>query len=375
MVISYGYSAETSLINAYKDNYITTTIHSIGMMIQQVLQIVVLIAFKSFELYLICRIFAVAIQWIVTSYFANKKHYEIVHSNECRIPIDLQKEIVRNVKAMFFHKLGGALVNSTGSIIISAFCGVLILGKYTNYTSIMTSMIGVLILFFIPLTSVIGHLYAENNGDDLYRYYNFFYGVNYILGMIFFLGYYAVIDDLVYLFYGNNLELPKKIVALITISNFTQFFRQSTLLFRDATGTFYYDRWKPLFEGFLNVALSLLLINVLPEELKLTAVLIANICSNLFVCHIVEPYILFKHVFKCSATKYYVRNYLLILFFVVIVYLFQFIRIETANPLQDFLINGCLSVAISIVSVPVMLLINKDFDYYCKCFMKKNRVS
>ena len=33
--------------------------------------------------------------------------------------------------------------------------------------------------------------------------------------------------------------------------------RQATLLFRDATGTFYNDRWKPLIEGVLNIGLSI----------------------------------------------------------------------------------------------------------------------
>ena len=32
--------------------------------------------------------------------------------------------------------------------------------------------------------------------------------------------------------------------------------RQSTLLFRDATGTFYNDRFKPLIEGITNAVLS-----------------------------------------------------------------------------------------------------------------------
>ena len=46
--ISYLFSSKTSLINAYKNNYITTTINSVGMIIQYALQIVVIIYTKSF---------------------------------------------------------------------------------------------------------------------------------------------------------------------------------------------------------------------------------------------------------------------------------------------------------------------------------------
>ena len=38
VVVSYLFSAKTSLINAYKNNYITTTITSLGMLLQHVLQ-------------------------------------------------------------------------------------------------------------------------------------------------------------------------------------------------------------------------------------------------------------------------------------------------------------------------------------------------
>lgn len=366
VVISYSYSAKTSLINAYKDNYITTTIHSVGMIVQQMLQIAVLILFKSFEWFLVCRIAAVVLQWILTEYYANRKHNRIIASKGSEIPEGLKRDIFRNVKAMFMHKIGGALVNSAGSIVISAFCGVVILGKYSNYLSIMTAMIGILILFFTPLTSVIGHMYAENNGNELQKYYNFFFGVNYILAVVFFLGYYAVIDNVVRVFYGNNLEMDNLIVRLITVNYFLQFLRQATLLFRDSTGTFYYDRWKPIVEGAVNILLSLLLFWVLPEDIKLSGVLIANIVSNLFVCHIVEPYVLYKHVFKAPIRRVYLRNYLLVLIFVVIVYGYGLLYVETSNPWLNIVVNGCISLSVSWISIPIIMCTNRDFRFYFK---------
>ena len=371
VVISYFYSAKTSLVNAYKDNYVTTTIYSVGMIFQQVLQIVVLILFKSFELYLVCRTIAMLFQWLLTELYVKKKYIHIIKNKESEISSELKKDIVRNSKAMFMHKIGGALVNSAGNIMISAFCGVIVLGKYSNYVSIMTSMIGVLILFFIPLTSIIGHVFAESGGNILQRYYGFFCGFNYILGVIFFLGYYSVIDDLISVFYGNNLDIDNFIVALITINFFLQFFRQATLLFRDSTGTFYYDRWKPIIEGTVNILLAFLLVSVLPEHLRLMGVLISSIVSNLFVCHIIEPYVLYKHVFKTSIKSYYIRNYTLILIFIMLLGVCRMFRIDLANPWLNILINGSISVVVSLLSIPLIVCINKDFAYYFKRLTKK----
>lgn len=53
VVISYMFSAKTSLINAYKNNYITTSITSSGQLVQYGLQILVLVLTRSFIWYLV----------------------------------------------------------------------------------------------------------------------------------------------------------------------------------------------------------------------------------------------------------------------------------------------------------------------------------
>ena len=251
VIITYLFSSKTSLINAYKNNYITTTISSLGLILQYGLQILVLVFTRSFIWYLVCAICAAALQWGVTEFIARKKHGAIIKDKQ-RVDADTKKEVVKNVKAMFMHKIGGVLVNTADSIIISIFIGVVVLGKYSNYTTIMVSMTGVLTLFFTPLTSIIGHMYVEQSRDDVNRYFNFFHTFNFVLALVFFLGYYAVIDNLVTLCFGTDLELSKSISFIITLNYFIQFMRQATMLFRDATGTFYNDRWKPLIEGLIK---------------------------------------------------------------------------------------------------------------------------
>jgi hypothetical protein len=228
-----------------------------------------------------------------------------------------------------------------------------------------------LVLFFSPLTSIIGHLYIESGEKALTKYFNFFYGFNYVIGAIFFLGYYAIIDDLIGIFYGPNLEIATGIKMALTINYFVQFLRQSVLLFRDATGTFYYDRWKPLIEGLCNLALSLMLVNLLPEEYKVVGVVISAIVTNVLICHIVEPYVLYKHALKCSPRKYYVQNYLLTVLFVVLLLIFETIQVHINGIWINLLVNGCISVALSMVSVAIVMLSNKDFRYYGMKSVKK----
>ena len=374
VVLTYAFSAKISLINAYKNNYITTAINSSGQLLQYGLQIIILIYTQSFVWYLACRIIAVAVQWIATKVATNIK-YKFIIANKRSVDPDTKKEVTKNVKAMFMHKIGGVLVNTVDSIIISTFIGVVILGKYTNYTVIMTAMTGTITLFFTPLTSVVGHMCVEENKTQIKKYYNFFYAFNFILGLVFFLGYYAVIDNLVTICFGNDLEMTKSISFVIAINYFIQFMRQATLLFRDATGTFYYDRWKPLIEGLLNIGLSIGFVYLFEflwgAEFAVVGVIAATIVTNLTICHVVEPYVLYKHALQASVKPYYIRNYLYIILFVGLLFALHFSMIQSDNQWVELFANGGISLAYSLTVSAIVILANKDFRHYMKSFLQR----
>ena len=161
IVLSYVFSAKTSLINAYKNNYVTTAISSIGMIVQYALQIIAIIITHSFVFYLLCRTIAMLLQWVFTELYSYKYHKNILRHSKEIVDNDTKKEIINKVKALFMHRIGGVLVNSADSMIISAFIGVVVLGKYSNYSSIAVSMSSVISLVFTPLTSIIGHTYVS----------------------------------------------------------------------------------------------------------------------------------------------------------------------------------------------------------------------
>ncbi|MBR4209038.1 MAG: hypothetical protein IKQ96_02340 [Lachnospiraceae bacterium] len=370
-VLTYCFSFKISLINAYKDNYITTTIDSSGQIFQYVLQIVVIVLTRSFILYLICKIVAVLAEWAVTNLVFSKK-YSTRLKKDAVLDEETKTEVTKNVKAMFLHKIGAVLANSFDSIIISTFIGIVLLGKYSNYAAIMSAMFSTLVLFFTPLTSIIGHLYAKEDKNEIVGYFRFFYGVNYVLGCIFFLGYYCVIDDLIFLILGANLALSRTVSLVITVNYFTQFMRQSVLLFRDATGVFYYDRWKPLAEGLFNIVLSVLLVLVFPEEYKIVGVIVATIITNLLICHTVEPFVLYRHAFNRSVRPYYGMNYGYQFLFFLCVIGISFVDFQLPNIYVDLLAKGCLAVGVSLLPVAIQCLYNKDFLVHLKD-MVRNR--
>lgn len=360
VVISYLFAAKSSLIEAHKDNYITTGISTISGLVRYGLQIVAILIWKSFSVFLICQIISTLLIWVLTEGIVRHKYPDIIKQHEA-VDASTRIEIIRNTKAMLMHKIGVILVNTIDSMIISGFIGVIILGKYSNYMYICSAMVGIINLFFTPLTSVIGHLCAEGNKEKTREYFDFFYCLNYILGVVFFLGYYSVIDAVVVLLFGPGLAVAHSITFIITLNQFIQYMRNAALLFRNASGTFYYDRWKPVAEGVVNFALSLFFVMFFPEEYKVVGVIVATIITNLLICDTVEPFVVFKHVFGQKPGKFYVKNYSYISLFVLALINMTLLTRKNSTALSGILVNGIISVAVSIILLGIVAVADKDF--------------
>lgn len=355
VVATYLFSAKTALINAYKNNYITTAITQGGIVLQYILQITALYFTRSFLAYLICRIVAVAVQWAVTEIVAKKKYGSIMKVKS-KLDVETKRNVRKNVKAMFMHKIGYVLVNTVDSVIISAFVGVVSLGEYSNYTMILSSMVGIITLVFSSLTSVIGHLCVEEDKETSQQYCEGFHLLNFIIGTVFFLGYYAVVDNLIAILFSSDLVVSKYISFVITVNGFVQFMRRSTLTFRDATGSFYGDRWKPLLEGVVNIVLSILLV----KYIGVVGVITATIITNLLICHVVEPYVLYKNAFNLFPKKYYIKNYGMIAAFLIALTAEQFLLQNLQNEYAELAANGAISIVCSAVVCGIMLFLNKN---------------
>ena len=340
VVLSYLYGAKTSLIEACKDNYITTGILTVCRLIQYGLQAAVLIVYRSFPLFLACQIVETLLIWAGTEAVARKRHGDIL---ALRVGVDpeTKKSISRSIRAMMMHRIGTVLVNTVDSVIISAFVGVAALGKYSNYALISSVVAGTISLFFTPLVSVIGHLCAEGDREKIKRHFDRFYFLNYVLGVVSFLGYYAVIDQTVRLCFGEGLEVSGTVSFIITLDGFIKFMRRTALLFRDASGTFYYDRWKPIAEGIVNLGLSLLFVQVFPEEYRVAGVIAATIITSLLICHIVDPYVVYRYLFHRPAKEYWLRNYAYIGLFVIALVSLTYLKTDRLN------VNGLISLGVS----------------------------
>ncbi|MDY0100376.1 MAG: hypothetical protein WCZ47_04435 [Bacilli bacterium] len=352
VVLTYTFHFKKSFIGAFRDNYKNDITLFVGKVVQVLIQVIVSRYYNLLEIYVFALFIGNLVESLLTHIVFAKKYKSFLTNNTILEKV-VKQDIIKRIKAMFMHKIGGLLVSTLNGIVISAVISVVILGYYSNYVLITAGLSSVIILLFSSLTSVVGHLFVKKDSETMYKYFKTFYILNYFIGFLFFLGFLAIGDQLVSLLFGPQLVMERYFIIALTLTTFTTFMRQSSLLFKDAAGNFYYDRYKPLYEGIINIALSLLFVHFF----GVVGVLIATILTNLFICHIVEPYIVFKYSLKMSSKKYYLINYSLVLLFGLTIIIFELINFSIENLYLDILANGFLSVVVTcVVSIFLYLI-------------------
>lgn len=369
VVLVYFYSAKISLINAHKNNYVTAIITSGSQVLLYIIQIISLIIWQNFIIFIAVRIFTTLLSWMILTIYTRKYYKEILIGNN-KLDEEERKNINKNVQAMFFHKIGAELVNTSDNIIISIFLGVTVLGYYSNYSTLCVSMMSLLTLVFSSLTSIIGHFYASKKSTEIVKYYNFFHTLNFVIGLVFFMCFYGTINIFINVFYDatGSLLLERNIVIVITINYFIQYFRKATLTFRDATGTFYDDRYVPIVEGIINIILSIAFVYLF----DLAGIIIATIITNLLICYVFEPLILYKKAFNLSSKKFFIKNYAYTVIFVIAILLYDCIDlVPNQNTIASFILNGLYAASISFVIICFIFVIDKNFRNFVFGFLKK----
>lgn len=304
--VGYFFAHRRALIFANQRNDIETKVSSVCLIALNAVQLVILAITKNYLLYIVILPIFTLIESVAIMLISHRLYPEI-RGKAQKLSEGDKKDLVKNTAAMVGHKLGGVAVNSTDNIFISAFLGLTALGLYSNYAYIVMILTSVLLLIVTATKASIGNLIAAGNKQ---RAYEVFCDLSYFLFafLIFcFSCYTALAQDFVSIFFGEELVLPFVTMLLIGINFYIMQSRAIIGAFRETTGLFWKDRYKPFFEVAINIGLDFALV----IAIGLPGIVIATIVSNI-VCNLtVEPYIVFKYYFGKSVKKYYLVYVLL----------------------------------------------------------------
>lgn len=301
-VISYFlFSHKSVLLAASQRSDIENNITIFSFIGMYILQIIVLLLFANYYIYIIFLPISTLAINIIREIICNKKYPQYKSIGE--LSKEKKKEINAHVRSFVGHRLSLTIVSSTDSIFISAFLGLSILAIYQNYYFIVSSLIAFISILYTSITASVGNSLVTDTADKNYNDFKKLTFLNvWIVGWMS-ICFICLAQHFMILWVGEENLLPLLSVVLMLIYFYTWKFKDMLCVYKDAAGLWKIDFWKPYVVSVLNMILDFVLV----YYYGVNGALIATIVSVPIVSLPWETNTFFKAYFKRSPLKYYLR--------------------------------------------------------------------
>ena len=342
-VLSYWlFAYKNSLLQAYQRSDVISKITLVTNTATYILQFLLLFLFRNYYYFLMTSLMLQAVNNIVTSFVADKMFPD--YRAKGRLPKDQVKEINHRIRDLFTSKLGTVIVNSSATLIISAFLGLTALAIYQNYFYLISSAIGFVTVIFSSCTAGIGNSIIteteEKNFRDLKK---FTFLIAWIAGFCT-CSFLCLFQPFMKLWVGEELMLGFSAVICFCVYFFLYEVNHLLITYKDAAGIWHEDRYRPLVTALTNLILSMILI----QFWGIYGVLLSSFCSILLVGMPWLLHNLFTVLFKRNQWEYIkgLLRYTLVTAFVCVITYWVSDRLPK-NGLLWFVVQGAVCFTVS----------------------------
>lgn len=301
-VCSYWlFAYKSSILQAHQRTDIVSKVTLVTSTIQYVIQAMILLILKDYYLYVIVMLLTQIMNNIITAIRADKLYPR--YKPKGKLSSLKVKAINRRIRDLFTAKLGGVIVNSADTLVISAFLGLTLLAVYQNYYFIITAIIAFVAVLFSSCTAGIGNSLLMETKDKNFQDLNkFTFLISFIAGTCSscFLG---IFQPFMTLWVGKDYLLPFSAVICLVIYFYVYEINQLLNLYKDAGGIWHEDRFRPLVTAIVNLGLNLIMV----QFWGIYGVLLSTVLSMVFVG---MPW-LFHNLFTTLFEKKDLKGYII----------------------------------------------------------------
>ena len=364
-VSTYLFIKYIILFTANQEFLYVKTVQSICITFFKIFQIVCIIKYHSFLIYITLLIIDSLSQWIFFK-FHYKKKYTYIFKTKKKFD-----GIKNNIKNLFWHQLGYLIVFNTDLILISKFVSLEMVGIYASYQmiiQILRTSIGILSNVISPK---VGKFIAKHTKKEVYikfKELNIFYCFISI-----FLTYctYILISNFIVIWLGKVILLTNFTLKLISFNLWINLFRGILETFKSGSG-FFDDIKSPILESIINLFVSI----ILGLKMGLDGIIIGTITSNIVVILIYKPVLVFERCFD-KDWKEYIKVYGN--YFILVTISLLSLNFITKPFLQEnitswlcWIVYAIKISSISLIVITLIFLLNKDFRNLIKGSIRKN---
>lgn len=312
-VLSYWlFAYKNSILQAHQRNDIVSKVTLVTNTIQYLFQILTLWLLKNYYLFVIVLLVSQAITNIITAIVADRLYPNF----NPRGDVDKKdvKKINKRIRDLFTSKIGSIIYDSADTIVISAFLGLSILAVFQNYYYILTALTGFISVIFSACTAGIGNsIVVETKEKNFNDFTKFTFIICWIAGFCS-VCLLCLYQPFMELWVGKDLMLPFSLVCCFVIYFFLKQINSLFNLYKDASGMWHEDRFRPLVAALTNLVLNLILV----QFIGLYGILISTVMAILCVGLPWLTHNLFTIIFEKKHIKPYLKKLVVYLLAVII---------------------------------------------------------
>lgn len=364
--LSYMLSYKRTILYADQKEYVLNTVHMVYLILLNLIQITFLYLTHNYYYYLVVKIVMHVIESFVINHIVNVRYSYLKEKNISKLDSDIEKNIFKNVKALFSHKIGTFVINGTDNIIISKFIGIATVGLYSNYYLIINSVQILFNQIISSVTSSVGSMLITETKEKQFDVFKKVRFLNFWIACFSATSIYILIDTFIAIWIGKEFILPLQ-VLLILILNYYQFImRSSYISFKTAAGIFHEDRFIPIIESLINIIASIILL----QYFGLAGVFMGTVISSLILWCYSYPKFVYKKLFDRSYVDYAKETIGYLILFSLIITTTSFVAkaILFDNLIIVLTIKGLICLIIPNIILLLIFRKSQNFKYFVNLF-------
>lgn len=300
-VVSYFAVYKSTLLNANQEIYIVQIVQSVVTCFMYVLQIALLWFTHDFIFFLIALISCTLLNNIILTVVTKRRYPFLSSMRNSTPPTGAVTAIIDNLKSAFVYKLGGVLMTSSTSIVISIVVGTVSVGFYSNYYMVISTVNAFIMVGIQAVLSSIGNLNASESSARKREVFEALLLLFFIIGTICSLGMLLCFDSFISLWVGSDYVLDGLCTAVIVVNFFLSCVANPVWMYRESSGLFKDVKYLMVIAALLCIAMSA----VFGCCFGMFGVLLGLPVSRLVTLFWCEPSILYKKVFEATVSLYW----------------------------------------------------------------------
>ena len=344
-IISYWlFGYKQSLLVANQRSDIVSKRSLIVQSAMYLFQISALWISRNYYVYIIMLPVFTVVTNLANSVIVDKMYPE--YKCEGTVSKELESSIRKKVIALFGTKANSVIMHALDNIVISAFLGLAMVGKYGNYYYIMNAIIGVMTTIYSSLTAGLGNSIVTDTKEKVYRDFDTLSFMNACIVTFCTVSLLCLYQPFMKIWVGDDLMLEFGIVLLLVVYFYVYQIRRIVLTYKDAGGIWWEDRFRPYVMMLTNLIGNFVMVQIIGLYGVILSTIIAMCVSWPW-----EIYTLFKYVFHASSKMYYRKLLQYILFTVVVASASWGLCSLTMDGILGLFIKAIICVAVSMISI------------------------